>query len=81
MVKTFSITMEEELQKKLDKVVKSRRHGKYRSAVISYYVGRGIELEEYEGEGLELMLNFLDALEKNSGLASRFRAFLERNWD
>jgi len=79
MVETYSITMDIELKKKLDEMVRSGRHGRSRSAVISYYVRRGIELEEYEEEGIDLMRNFLDALEEDPGLASKFREFLEQN--
>jgi metal-responsive CopG/Arc/MetJ family transcriptional regulator len=77
MVDTFSITMEVELKNKLNEVVKSGRHGRSRSAVVSYYISRGIELEEYAEQGIDLMRNFLDALEKDPGLASKFRKFLE----
>ncbi len=81
MVETYSITMEAELKKKLDEVVKSRKHGGNRSAVISYYIKHGVELEEYEERGIELMRKFLDAVEKDPELASKFRAFLDQNGD
>ncbi len=81
MVKTYSITMEAELKKKLDEVVKSRRHGRNRSAVISYYIRQGVELEEYEEHGIDLIRNFLDAVEKDPELASKLRAFLDQNGD
>ncbi len=81
MVETYSITMESELKKKLDEVVKSRRHGKNRSYVISYYIRQGIEFEEYEEQGIDLMRKLLDALVKDPELTSKFRTFLGQNKD
>jgi metal-responsive CopG/Arc/MetJ family transcriptional regulator len=72
----FSISMEEELLKKLDKMIKMRRLGANRSQAIEYCVKQVLELEQHETRYVEFLIDFLKIVEKHPEVGEKLRAFL-----
>ena len=79
MTETFSITMDEELKKRLDEKVGKGRFGKNRSHAISYCVQQVLDMEEHEERYIEFIIDFLEIVERHPEVGKNLREFLKKS--
>ena len=74
--KTFSISVEEEAVKQLDKVVKKGRFAN-RSQAVEYCIRQIIEFEDYRAKYSEIVMDFLEGIEKCPQMIGKIRKMLK----
>jgi len=73
----FGISMDREAVGMLDEAVRRGRFAN-RSQAIEYCVKQVLAMEEHEARSLELLLDFLDLIERHPRIKEQFRGFIEQ---
>jgi len=78
MVKvTFSIAIEGEVKKELDKEIAKGRLGANRSQAIEYCIKQVLQLEKSGPKSIEFMIKFVEIIKERPDIEERLREFQE----
>ncbi|MCK4736502.1 MAG: ribbon-helix-helix protein, CopG family [Methanophagales archaeon] len=78
--KTFSVSVGEEAVEQLDRVVRKGRFAN-RSQAVEYCVRQILEFEDYKDKYSEIVVDFLDGIEKCPQMIGKIRKILKEEGD
>jgi len=78
--KTFSVSVEEKAVEQLDRVVGKGRFAN-RSQAVEYCIRQILEFEDYKDKYSEIVLDFLDGVEKCPQMIGKIKKILKEEED
>ena len=73
----FGISIDEEAVKALDDAIVEKGRFANRSQAIEYCIKQVLALEKHEKRSVEVLLDFLDLIDRNPEIGEKFKEFLK----